>query len=205
MANAAEPATPVPVIEYTPNGVDIIKRTSGGAFKHIEIRSLANPFQSDLVEVLTDLVEEVDGNTSAAVDSPALESTDVAIVPPASSRRATRGAVANGEVADYCPISLQFYTRKYVTHSAAFDPEQMFEELGVFPCGCQEINCSTNNKFPRCFYCKTPMHSYCTESGLEACCRNCFIKRHNDVKVLVDGQKKSKVFITNLQIVGRRI
>ena len=44
------------------------------------------------------------------------------------------------------------------------------------------------------------MNSYCTESGLEACCRNCFRYIHTNGNVSVNVQKKSKVFIVNLLI-----
>ena len=138
-----------------------------------------------------------DEDSGGFIRSPGLDSTIETPVSPPSTTRATRGAVARVAVANFCPISLPFYTRKYVTHSAEFDLEQNFEETDAFPCRCQEIDCSTTNRSPRCYYCRAPMHCYCTESGLEACCRNCFRNIHNNGNVLVNVQKKSKVFIVN--------
>jgi hypothetical protein len=150
---------------------NVIIRTPGGTYKHTQLHSLANLFHSELPRpastvlpnVLGNYVDNVLGNndeddcefdsvdskTGAAIESSSQKSsTKATLVPPATTIRATRRAVANSTVPDYCPISLQFYTRKYVTHSAAFDPNQMFEDEHLLPCGCQEISCSTNNGLP---------------------------------------------------------
>ena len=199
-------------LEYTPNGIDVIRRTPGGTFDYYELRTLANPFKCNIgnddgnVELLNEDSNSggffrprvpPDEDSGGFIRSPGLDSTIETPVPPPSITRATRAAVARGAAADFCPISLTFYTRKYVTHSAEFDPNQSFQDADAIACGCQEIDCTTHMRSRRCYYCRAPMNSYCTESGLEACCRNCFRNIHTNGNVSVNVQKKSKAFIVN--------
>ena len=113
------------------------------------------------------------------------------IEPQTSTIRATRGAVAKGAVSDYCPLDLQYFTKKYVTQSAAFDPKQKFTGPNEIGCGCLQIGCSTlKDKKPFCYYCRREMNSYCSDSGFGACCRQCFLEIYSDGSTTANVGKK---------------
>ena len=182
-------------IEYTPNGVDEIVRTPGGTYKHTTLNTLVNPFQERTPQTSTRLESLIEGDNDE--DETEDIRVELEIEPPQKSTvRATRGAVAKGTVSDYCPLDLQYFTKKYVTQSAAFDPKQKFTGPNEIGCGCLQIGCSTiKDRKPFCYYCRREMNSYCSDSGFGACCRECFLEIHTEGNTTVNVGKKSKFII----------